>query len=185
MNPPSPLPHHIRAGLASAFTLARGRREGMATMPADPGAATLSFWAAAICLPAFILLRLLAWNAAGIQDRPVRTMLAAILLFVIGWAGFALLSHRVVAVLGRAALWPRYIVAWNWCNAAQYALFLAASLVGFLGAPDWLAQTVSLIAMFWALWLEWFVARLALQVGIWPAALMVGLDVLISVLLAG
>ncbi len=158
---------------------------GMDLMPADPQAPTLSFLAVAICLPAFVVLRLLAWSITGAPAQPIRTLLAAILLFVIGWIGYAVLSHRVAAMLGRAPLWPRYIVAWNWCNVAQYALFLAASVPGLLGVPDWMDQTISLIALFWALWLEWYAARLALQIGTLPAILMVGLDVLIGLLLAG
>ena len=117
--------------------------------------------------------------------QPDRTLLAGVLLYIIGWAGYALLSHRVVTILGRASLWPRYIVAWNWCNVVQYVLFIAASVPGVLGVPDWMQQTLSLIALFWALWLEWFAARLALQVGAAPALLLVGLDVLIGLLLAG
>ena len=67
----------------------------------------------------------------------------------------------------------------------QYALFIVASLPGVLGVPDWMQQTLSLIALFWALWLEWFAARLALQIGTMPALMLVGLDVLIGLLLAG
>jgi hypothetical protein len=184
MSQPASASGHMRAALTGAFALACGRREGMDAMPADPQAAILSFWAAALCLPAFITLRLLAWSILGTPGQPVRAMLAAILLFVIGWAGYAVLSHRVAAVLGRAAFWPRYIVAWNWCNVAQYALFLIAGLPGMLGAPDWMDQTLSLIALFWALWLEWYVARLALQIGALPAILLVALDVTIGLLLA-
>lgn len=178
-------PGHLRAGLSSAFALALGRRQGMNTMPADPQAPMLSFWAAGICLPAFILLRLLAWSEVAAPAYPLRSLVAGILFYIIGWAGYAILSHRAVTALGRAALWPRYIVAWNWCNVVQYALFIAASVPGLLGVPDWLQQTLSLIALFWALWLEWFAARLALQVGVLPALLLVGLDVLIGLLLAG
>ena len=176
---------HLRVGLSGAFALARGQREGMEAMPAGPRAASLSFWAAAICLPAFVALRLLAWNGLGAPARPIHAMLAAILLFVIGWAGYAVLSHRVVAVLGRAPLWPRFIVAWNWCNVAQYALFLAASVPGLLGVPTWMDQTLSLVALFWALWLQWYAARLALRIAALPALMMVALDALIGLLLAG
>jgi hypothetical protein len=182
MSQPANTSGHLRAGLSGAFALAIGRREGMEAMPADtPG---LSFWAVAVCLPAFIALRMMASTVAGTPDQPLHAMLGAILLFVIGWAGYAVLSHRIAGVLGRAPLWPRYIVAWNWCNVAQYALFLVASVPGLLGVPDWMDQTLSLIAMFWALWLEWYVARLALQIGAMPAVLLVAVDVVIGLLLA-
>lgn len=184
MSQPASPAEHVRAALGGAFALARGRREGMDAMPADPQASVRSFWAMALCLPVFFALRLLAWNILGTPGDPLHDMLAATLLFVIGWTGYAVLSHRVAAILGRAAFWPRYIVAWNWCNVAQYVLFLLAGLLGLLDLPDWLDQTLSLIALFWALWLEWYVARLALQVGALPAMLMVALDVTIGLLLA-
>lgn len=183
MSQPASISDHLRAGLSGAFALAVGRREGMEAMPADaPGR---SFWAVAVCLPAFVALRMMARSVAGAPDQPLHVMIGAILLFVIGWAGYAVLSHRIAGVLDRAPLWPRYIVAWNWCNVAQYALFLVASVPGLLGVPDWVNQVVSLIAVFWALWLEWYVARLALQIGAMPAVLMVAVDVLIGLLLAG
>lgn len=183
MSQPASTSDHLRAGLSGAFALAVGRREGMEAMPADaPGR---SFWAVAVCLPAFVALRMMARSVAGAPDQPLHVMISAILLFVIGWAGYAVLSHRIAGVLDRAPLWPRYIVAWNWCNVAQYALFLVASVPGLLGVPDWVNQVVSLIAVFWALWLEWYVARLALQIGAMPAVLMVAVDVLIGLLLAG
>ena len=183
MSQPASTSDHLRAGLSGAFALAVGRREGMEAMPADaPGR---SFWAVAVCLPAFVALRMMARSVAGAPDQPLHVMIGAILLFVIGWAGYAVLSHRIAGVLDRAPLWPRYIVAWNWCNVAQYALFLVASVPGLLGVPDWVNQVVSLIAVFCALWLEWDVARLALQIGAMPAVLMVAVDVLIGLLLAG
>lgn len=183
--PAAAVADHIRAGLSGAFTLALGRREGMDRLPADPLAPALSFWAAAICLPAFVLLRLMAWSTTTAPDQPLRTLLAGILLYIIGWAGYAVASHRAVAALGRSPLWPRYIVAWNWCNVVQYALFLAASVPALLGVPDWMQQALSLIALFWALWLEWFAARLALQASAMAAFLLVGLDVLIGLVLGG
>ena len=185
MSQPATASGHLRAGLSGALALARGRREGMARMPADPLAATLSFWAVAVCLPAFVTLRLLARNVAGAPGQATHSMLAAILLFVIGWVGYALLSHRIAAVLGRSALWPRYIVAWNWCNVAQYTLFLLATVPGLFGVPGWADQTLSLIVLFWALWLEWYVATLALEISPLPAVLLVALDVLIGLLLVG
>ena len=56
-------------------------------------------------------------------------------------------------------------------------------LPGLLGAPEWLDQTCQLIALGWALWLEWFAARLALELPSLPAAGLVALDVGLGLLL--
>ena len=50
---------------------------------------------------------------------------------------------------------------WNWCNVVQYLLLVLAGLPLLLGAPDWIDQTAGLVALGWALWLEWFAARVA------------------------
>ena len=173
----------VGSGLQAALLLARGRPEGLRFVSADMAGAARSFWAAAVCLPAFICLRLLAWTESGLPPHLAHAFGLDVLFYVIGWAGYAVLSHPVVAALGRARRWPRYIATWNWCNVVQYFLLVAAGLPGLLGAPDWLDQTCQLIALGWALWLEWFAARLALEIPPLPAAGLVALDVVLGLIL--
>jgi hypothetical protein len=173
----------VGSGLQAALLLARGRPEGLRFVEADMAGAARSFWAAAVCLPAFICLRLLAWTESGLPPQLAHAFGVDVLFYVIGWAGYAVLSRPVVAALGRGRRWPRYIAAWNWCNVVQYFLLVAAGLPGLLGAPEWLDQTCQLIALGWALWLEWFAARLALEIPALPAAGLVALDVALGLLL--
>lgn len=175
----------IRGGLSGAFLLARGRPEGILRMSHDAAGAARSFWAVAICLPGFVLLRLLTWQTAGTPPDALHALAASALLYVIGWAGYALLSRPVVAAYGRTVRWPRFIAAWNWCNVVQYILLLAASMPGAFGAPGWVDQALGLIALFWALWLQWFATRLALDVRGWQATLLVLLDVVVGLVLGG
>jgi len=100
-----------------------------------------------------------------------------------GWVGFALLSHRLAGVLGRAPLWPRFIAVWNWCNVVQYLMLVVAGLPALLGLPELLAQTVWLVAMGWALWLEWYATRLALAIPGRSAMALVALDFALGVFL--
>jgi hypothetical protein len=86
--------------------------------------------------------------------------------------------------MGLAERWPRFIALWNWCNVVQYLLLVVFSIPGLLGAPAQLDQVAQLVALGWALWLEWFAFRLTLGIGIVPAAGLVALDVAIGVLLA-
>ena len=55
----------VASGMQAALLLARGRADGLRYVEADMAGAARSFWACAICLPAFICLRLLAWTEAG------------------------------------------------------------------------------------------------------------------------
>ena len=173
----------IRAGIAGAFRLAQGHADGLASIARDPDAARTGCWAVVLCLPAMLVLRLSAMPStdAGLTAHDI---LSPTLLYVVGWAGYALLSRQIATAMGRQVRWPLFFAAWNWCNLVQYALFLVASVPGWAGAPDWLGQVLTLVALCWALWLQWFATRLALDVGRWRAVLLVVVDVLVGVFLA-
>lgn len=179
----------VGAALHGAFLLARGRADGLLLIAAPPGAAMAaagrSFWAMAVCLPAFLCLHLLDWTADGVPAEPAAGLALDVLGYVISWVGFALLSHRLAGPLGRAALWPRFIATWNWCNVVQYMMMVTAGLAALLGLPPLLAQTVWLVAAGWALWLEWYATRLALAVPSGTAAVLVALDFTLGLFLAG
>jgi hypothetical protein len=174
----------VSSGLHAALMLARGRAEGLRYVEEDMAGAARSFSALAICLPAFVCLRLLAGTGPGLPPRPAHAFALDLLSYVIGWCSFAVLSHRLVGAMGLAARWPRCIALWNWCNVVQYLLLVVFSIPGLLGAPPLLDQAAQLFALGWALWLEWFAFRLTLEIGIVPAAGLVTLDVAIGVLLA-
>ena len=171
----------VAAGLQVAMLLARGRPEALRYVEPGLDGARRSFWAAAICLPLFAGLHLATWRAAA---APGHAFALDFLGYVVGWTGFALLSRPVVAWIGRAGRWPRFIAAWNWCNVAQYVLLVAAATPGWLHAPDWAQQAAGLVAVGWALWLEWYAARLTLDAGPLAAAALTALDLLLGVVLA-
>lgn len=179
----------VGTALHGAFLLARGRPDGLLLIVAPPEAelavASRSFWAIALCVPAFLCLHLLDWADGGLPPEPGRVLALDFAGYVIGWVGFAVLSHRLAVSLGRAALWPRFITAWNWCNVVQYIMLVVAGMTTLVGLPDLVAQTVWLVAMGWALWLEWYATRLALALPGGPAAAMVGLDFALGLFLVG
>ena len=168
-------------GLHGAMLLARGRAEGMLLLAAreEPAvqAARRSFWAAAICLPAFICLQLIDLaQSAALPPHFAHGLALQLLGYAVDWAGFALISREVARAMGRPGGWPRFIAAWNWCNVVQYLLLVAASLPPLLGMPTILGETAWLAATGWALWIEWYATRVALGVGGLPAAGLVLLD---------
>ncbi|HEY6432667.1 MAG TPA: hypothetical protein VIZ17_11865 [Acetobacteraceae bacterium] len=174
----------VFSGLHGALLLARGRAEGVRYVSDDMRMAARSFWAALICSPLFIVVLLLSWKVDGQPGNPPHAFVLQLLSFAIGWAGYAVLSHPLVAAFRRAPHWPRFIAIWNWCNVVQYGLLLIASIPAVLGAPSWLAETAQLVAQGWALWLEWFAIRLTLDVGGLTAAIVMAPDVLLGVVLA-
>jgi hypothetical protein len=177
----------IGSGLQAALLLARGRPEGLTLLggSADEAlvAAARSFWAVALCLPAFICLYLVGWTEAGVPPDAAHDFALNLMGYAVGWAAFAALSHALAGAIGRGRLWPRFIAAWNWCNVIQYSLLVLAEVPALLGAPGWLTQTAWLVAMGWALWLEWYVTRLALDISRAAAVGLVALDLAIGVVL--
>ena len=176
----------IAAGLAGAFLLGRGRPEGLALVESTPAGAWRSFIAAAICLPAFLALRVFGWAAAAPPAGGLSRPLAAELIgYALGWVIFALASLPVVQNFGRGAAWPRFIAAWNWTTVVQYLLWLALAVPVALGVGGLLVQGLTLAAFGYAMWLEWFVARTALGLPGLRAAALVLMDLAIGLFLAG
>lgn len=169
-------------GLQAAMLLARGRADGMAVLTArdEPALATAarSFWAAALCLPAFICLQLidLAQAPSPAPAHAAHGFALQLLGYAIDWPAYALISRAIAIGMGRRDAWPRFIAAWNWCNVVQYLLLVAASLPPLLGLPDIAGETAWLAASGWALWIEWYATRLALNVTGMQAAGFVALD---------
>lgn len=172
------------SGLHGALLLARGRAEGMRYVADDWRTAARSFWAAAVCLPFFVAVMLIGWSQDGWPSDLPHAVVLELLAFTIGWAGYAVLSHPVVAAFQRSTRWPRFITIWNWCNVVQYGLLLVAAAISLAHPPAWLNETVELVAQGWALWLEWFAIRLALQLRGLQAAVVMAPDVLLGLLLA-
>jgi hypothetical protein len=180
----------VGAGLQAALLLARGRRDGVALIAASPdveaASASRSFWAMALCLPALVAQHLLTWAQTGLPPHAAHQFALDLLTDAIGWIAFTLLSHRVAAMLGRSARWPRFIAAWNWCNVVQFLIVLVGTgLPQLLRLPDMVQQTAWLVAVGWALWLEWYAIRLTLEVPPLQAVALVTADGAMSLFLLG
>ena len=181
------------AGLQAAWLLARGRSEGAALLAPPPhggpapaealAIAARSFWALPLCLPAFVCLHVIHWLEAGPSATPGKDFAFDLLGFGVGWLAFAVITHGQAARMGRAARWPCFIAVWNWCNVLQYLMLVLAALPALLGLPDFVAQTAWMVAIGWALWLEWFATRVTLAVPPLAAVAVVILDISIGLLL--
>lgn len=146
--------------------------------------ARVSFLAALFCLPIFLLLRMGGGSAAVAVD-PGRALVADLIAFACSWVGFALASLPLAEAMGRRVLWPRFIAAWNWVNLIQYVVLALLSLPELLGMPGMVADTLALLGLGYALWLQWFATRLALGLSGPRAAAFVALDLGISLFLTG
>ncbi len=174
----------IAAGLRGAFLLARGHANGLSLIEDTPAGAIRSFWAAALCLPGFLALRLFGWGMEGEPPAGLGpALLAELLGYVCAWAGFALASLTLARAMGREVAWPHFIAAWNWASVVQYMVWLALALPIVPGLPPLLAQVLVLASLGYALWLEWFVAKSALRLAGSQAMAIVLLDLAIGILI--
>ena len=171
-------------GIVGALLLARGRRDGMDAFEPTMEDARASFLAALICLPIFLLVRMAAGPMLLAPD-PVRAVAADLIAFACSWSGFALLSLAMAEAMGRRALWPRFIAAWNWVNLVQYAVMVVLSLPELLGVTGMVSDALALLGLGYALWLQWFATHLALGVSGPRAAGFVALDLGLSLFLSG
>ncbi len=153
-------------------------------MESTPAGAWRSFVAALICLPAFLVLGFFN-GTAGEGEATLRPLAAQMTGFVYGWVLFALVSLPVIAGWGRAALWPRFLVAWNWISVIQYLAQIALALLLLAGLPVILGQGLTLAVVGYSLWLEWFMARAALGISGGRAVGLVALDVALGLFIAG
>ena len=165
----------VVAGLRGAMLLTVGQARGILLIEADPRGAGRSFWAIAFCVPIVVGLRLLEVGSP-LPAAPLRAIARHVLVFVVAWLLFALISHAVAPHLRRMHLWPHMIAAWNWCGVTENALLLIGTVPGLLGAPHVVDQAAQIFTFGWALWLEWYAIRLAFGAGPLLAAWLVMVD---------
>ena len=174
----------LLGGLAGGVALAHGRASGLALIDRTPEGAWASFAAMWVCLPPYLLLRLLTGGPAG--KVSLRLFAAEAIGYVLGWFALPMLMLGVAEGMGRRGRFPGFVAAWNWAKPPQLAAMLAAALVAATGlVPGAAADGFALAALLYALWVSWFAARASLGIGGAQAAFVVGADVLIGLFITG
>ncbi len=175
----------VTTGLSAALRLAGGRPDGVVVQVAgDRKTITRSFWSIALCLPSVLVRLLMSWAVTGVPADWLHSASREVIVFVLGWLVFVEVTHLLAPLMGRSDRWGQFIALWNWCNVIEGALVIAGGIPGMLGAPPVVDQACELITIGWALWLEWYAARLAFSVGTLTAVSLVLLDQSIGIFLA-
>jgi len=174
----------VTSGLHAALRLALGRADGVALVAGDRTTVVRSFWSILLCVPSVIVRLLMSWTDTGIPTDAAHRLGREVIVYILGWLVFVELTHRVAPRIGRAAQWGRFIAVWNWCNVVEGVLVIAGGIPGTFGAPAIVDQACQLIAIGWALWLEWYATRLTLGVAPLTAVWFVMLDQSIGIMLA-
>ncbi|HEY1795897.1 MAG TPA: hypothetical protein VGG57_07240 [Stellaceae bacterium] len=169
----------IRTALLGTLILARGDPRGLANFDASLGGFWRSYRAAAISYPIFLAL------ALSRADNPTgRVAIVETIGYVVSWTAFPLVMLNLCRRLGRDDHFLGFMTVYNWCQVPQIVLFsaiAAVEAVGILGGGP--AAAVGLAAAAGVLVYEWFVARIALDVSIPVAILVVAIDVALAAIL--
>lgn len=169
--------------LHGTWRLARMDPSGMALFERSERGFWHSFRAALVVYPAFlILLGLRLSDQEGPAGDLFRILLVETIGYVIAWTAFPLAMLSVARFLGREQRWLDFMIAYNWSQILQYAVFLgAAGLAESAFVPPALAAGIAGAATVAVILYEWFIARVALDVTGLPATLVVLVDLVLGV----
>ncbi len=168
----------IRKGCAAALALAAGRT--------GPVSALTDFWrsflAAAVAFPLSLLMLALAPHG---MDITAKLLAADILGYVVTWTAFPLVMVYLAERMQVFSHYWRFIIATNWANLLQGAVFAAVVLLNASGAvPEPVAAMLFMAVWFWILLFKWRLARHGLEIANLPAVGIVLLDLALRLVTA-
>jgi len=176
----------VQLALAGCLRLARGDRGGLACFDRSIVGFWRSFRAAVISYPLYLMLLAMRVSVAEWQQSGGwRIVTVETIGYVVAWVAFPLLMLSVVRWIGRAHRFFDFMVAYNWCQVPQSALFVLVGLVsagGVLSAQA--SEAMDMAAAIATLLYEWFIARVALDTTGLVAVFVVLLDLVLGVFIS-
>jgi hypothetical protein len=178
----------VSTAMQGALRLARLDPRGMAFFDRTVTGFWHSYRAALILYPAFLVLLALP-GSVGDADAPApdwsRIILVETIGYVIAWTAYPLLMLPLSRFLGREDRWLDYMVVYNWSQILQGGVLLASTLIAASGLlPDALSGGIALAASVAVLLYDWFIARVALDVGRTAAVMIVLLDQVLALFIS-
>ena len=173
----------VASGLRGAWRLLRCDAGGMAAFDNSVDGFWKSFYAAVLTAPAYVIVVALHMPEGDPPGGFLHLLLIQVGSYVIEWVAYPLAAFYVVDMMSKSESYIRFIVALNWSRVVQVPIYLPAVLLvaADVFAPQ-VADLLTLITTAALLAYQWFVTRTALAIPGMAAALLVALDVAISVL---
>lgn len=180
----------VRRGLGAAWSLFLGRREAIRDFDTSFPAFWRSFLAIVLVLPVYVLFvggerRLVrAGLPEGAEFDDVSFALWRLVALALDWIAFPLLMAGLARPLGFARHYVRLIVAFNWGGPIVAVLMAVPAILFAYGAVAEGGATMLLIAaLILVIRFRFNTARAALQCGFGPAAGLVAVELLLSLVL--
>jgi len=176
----------VRLAVGGALRLAVGDRRGLGSFDASIAGFWRSFRAAVICYPFYLFLLAFRVSHAQWQHSGIATILVVeTIAYVISWVIFPLVILPLCGVLRRDDRFLTFMVAYNWSQVPQTALFTVIGIDGLTGLlPPGSLPAAELTAAVATMIYEWYIARVALSVGAAAAMLVVVIDLVLGTALA-
>ena len=177
-------------GIYGAWRLLHFDRTAIQYFDSTTDAFWKSFYAALVILPPVIVLRVMFFDTAPDEFAAAgigRVASVFAIDYVYQWVLFPLIMIYLAEMMGRNRQYIRFIVARNWSQVIQIAMFLPAAAIFMMretDEPGWRAAI--LLAAYVATWVyEWFVTRAALDISSTAAAIIVAIGVAVSFGISG
>ena len=170
----------VLASLFGAWCLIRFDPRGLSYFNRTVEGFWRSFFAAVIVLPLFLALS--SMHAHEMGTARSNGVGVHLLRYAMGWVAFPIIMAILARVLDRTGHYANYIIAVNWIAVPQWALVLFASSVGVaLGGA--VGDLISVLLLLLLLCYDFFVTRIALDIGVGKAVLVVVIGVLLGFVL--
>jgi hypothetical protein len=176
----------VQLAVGGALKLARGDASGLGCFDTSVDGFWRSFRAAVISYPFFLILLAFRVSAAHWAESGVmRIAIVETIGYVISWVAFPLLVLPLTRWLGRDDRFLPFMVAYNWSQVPQTALFVIVGADTAIGLfPPGIAHFVDFAAAIAVLLYEWYIARVALVVSASQAVMVVLLDLALGAVLS-
>lgn len=177
-----PIPEATGA-IFGAWRLARLDPHGLSYFNATETGFWRSFFAALLTAPVYILMVALdyAQQPLAASDGEGRIVIVHAIAYAISWTAFPLAMATVARLIDRQRHYIRYIVAHNWGNVLEMALFLPVTVVAASGVPQ--LVVLPAVAMLLIFAYRWYVTRTALEITGFQAMAIVGVDLALDIAL--
>ena len=172
----------IERGLTAAWRLATRDPGGLALLDTSTAGFWRSFQVAVLVFPVYALVIASRLSETDSTADWETVLLAEAIAYVIYWTAMPVLMEPITLWLDRGHAYVQFVVAMNWANAIQLALFALVTVLGLIGLPRGLVAFAGLIVTIWVLAYQWFVARTALGLTGPRAAGIVAIDVMLGLL---
>ncbi|MEE8516504.1 MAG: hypothetical protein V3T02_07695 [Alphaproteobacteria bacterium] len=169
------------AALYGAWRLARLDPRGQDHFDASITGFWRSFQAAVIVAPAFVFLILFNLDQPNITAGALRLTLVESLAYIISWTAFPLAMVALAHRLNRDQNYIRFIVAHNWANVLQVAVFLPTAIIAQVVGPS--ARFLTVAAMVAIFLYQWYVARTVLSINPFQAIGIVLVNLFIDIII--